>query len=403
MKVSAFDEEIRRGIMSQKKNTTSPYYQGDLIFILAIFILISVIAVYAAKPSIALSSYPVKQLIFFILGISIVFFFLYLDLEQIEKLSIYIFIFCILMLVILKFSPESIAPEKNGAKSWFQFGSVTLQPSEFMKIGLIMMLSSVISKANSKDSRSTREDIHLLLKIAGISAVPVSLILMQDAGTAGICMFFVAVMTFLSGVNWKLIIIVAGTGIALVLLVLFLVIHFPDFSQNVLHIKQYQINRVLTWVDSSQQTANEKYQTKQAVMAIGSGEIFGVNINNLKVYVPEGQTDFIFAIIGERFGFAGCTFVVIMFFFLIYRLVLLIDRIHQYNRFASLFCVGYAALIVIHTFQNIGMNIGLMPVTGVPLLFISYGGSSVLAAMIGFGIVYNTSCQLKKYEGYMFK
>ncbi|TWK17483.1 Peptidoglycan glycosyltransferase RodA [Bacillus licheniformis] len=186
------------------------------------------------------------------------------------------------MLVILKFSPESIAPEKNGAKSWFQFGSVTLQPSEFMKIGLIMMLSSVISKANSKDSLSIREDIHLLLKIAGISAIPVSLILMQDAGTAGICMFFVAMMTFLSGVNWKLIITVAGTGIALVLLVLFLVIHFPDFSQNVLHIKQYQINRVLTWVDSSQQTANEKYQTKQAVIAIGSGEIFGANINNLK-------------------------------------------------------------------------------------------------------------------------
>ncbi|TWM86453.1 Peptidoglycan glycosyltransferase RodA [Bacillus licheniformis] len=174
-------------------------YQGDLIFTLAIFILISVMAVYAAKPSIALSSYPMKQLIFFILGISIVFFFLYLDLEQIEKLSIYIFLFCILMLVILKFSSESIAPEKNGTKSWFQFGSVTLQPSEFMKIGLIMMLSSVISKANYKDFRSIREDIQLLLKIAGISAVTVSLILMQDAGTAGICMFFGAVMTFLSG------------------------------------------------------------------------------------------------------------------------------------------------------------------------------------------------------------
>ncbi|MEK5503801.1 FtsW/RodA/SpoVE family cell cycle protein [Bacillus sp. FSL M8-0168] len=389
--------------MSQRKNHTSPYYQGDLIFILSVFLIISVVAVYAAQPSFSLLGYPGKQLIFYILGIFIIAGFLYFDLEQIEKLSIYVFIMGIVLLIVLKFSPESIAPVKNGAKSWFQLGPVTLQPSEFMKIGLIMMLASVISKASPKGSRSMREDVHLLLKIAGYSAVPVGLILMQDAGTAGICMFFVAVMVFLSGVNWKLISIIAGSGITLVLLVLFLVINFPDFSKEVLHIQPYQINRVMTWVDSSQQSANDTYQTEQAVTAIGSGEISGTGINHLKVYVPEGETDFIFAVIGESFGFIGCTFIVIMFFLLIYRLVVLIDRIHPYSRFASYFCVGYTALIVIHAFQNIGMNIGLMPVTGVPLLFVSYGGSSVLSALIGYAIVYNASCQLTKYQGYMFK
>ncbi|KMM59197.1 rod shape-determining protein RodA [Bacillus glycinifermentans] len=389
--------------MSQRKNQTSPYYQGDLIFILSVFLMISVVAVYAAQPSFSILGYPGKQLIFYILGIFIVAGFLYFDLEQIEKLSIYVFIMGIVLLIVLRFSPESIAPVKNGAKSWFQLGPVTLQPSEFMKIGLIMMLASVISKASPKGSRSMREDVHLLLKIAGYSAVPVGLILMQDAGTAGICMFFVAVMVFLSGVNWKLISIIAGSGITLVLLVLFLVINFPDFSKEVLHIQPYQINRVMTWVDSSQQSANDTYQTEQAVTAIGSGEISGTGINHLKVYVPEGETDFIFAVIGESFGFIGCTFVVIMFFLLIYRLVVLIDRIHPYSRFASYFCVGYTALIVIHAFQNIGMNIGLMPVTGVPLLFVSYGGSSVLSVLIGYAIVYNASCQLTKYQGYMFK
>ena len=389
--------------MSQRKNHTSPYYQGDLIFILSVFLIISVVAVYAAQPSFSLLGYPGKQLIFYILGIFIIAGFLYFDLEQIEKLSIYVFIMGIVLLIVLKFSPESIAPVKNGAKSWFQLGPVTLQPSEFMKIGLIMMLASVISKASPKGSRSMREDVHLLLKIAGYSAVPVGLILMQDAGTAGICMFFVAETVFLSGVNWKLIGIIAGSGITLVLLVLFLVINFPDFSKEVLHIKPYQINRVMTWVDSGQQSANDKYQTEQAVTAIGSGEISGTGINHLKVYVPEGETDFIFAVIGESFGFIGCTFIVIMFFLLIYRLVVLIDRIHPYSRFASYFCVGYTALIVIHAFQNIGMNIGLMPVTGVPLLFVSYGGSSVLSALIGYAIVYNASCQLTKYQGYMFK
>ena len=389
--------------MGQKKNTTSPYYQGDLIFILAMFFLISVIAVYAAEPSFSLKGYPAKQLFFYLLGISVIVGFLYFDLEQLEKFSIYIYLFGILSLIVLKFSPTSIAPIIKGAKSWFQFGSVTLQPSEFMKIGLIMMLASVISKASPKGSRSMQEDVRLLLKIAGVSVVPVGLILMQDAGTAGICMFFVAVMVFLSGVNWKLISIVAGSGITLVLLVLFLVINFPEFSKDTLHIQQYQINRVMTWVDSSQQDANDTYQTEKAVTAIGSGEIFGTGMNNLKVYVPEGQTDFIFAVIGESFGFIGCTFVVILFFLFIYRLVVLIDKIHPYNKFASFFCVGYTALIVIHTFQNIGMNVGLMPVTGVPLLFISYGGSSVLSALIGYAIVYNASCQLTKYKGYMFK
>lgn len=389
--------------MSYKKNYTSPYYQGDLIFILSVFLIISVVAVYGAQPSFSLLGFPGKQLIFYLLGILIVIGFIYFDLEQIEKLSIYLFIAGIVLLIVLKFSPESIAPVKNGAKSWFQLGSVTLQPSEFMKIGLIMMLASSISKANLKGSRSMREDIHLLLKIAGISAVPVGLIFMQDAGTAGICLFFVTVMVFLSGMNWKLIAIIGGSGITLVLLVLFLVINFQDFSKEILHIKPYQINRVLTWVDPSQQTPNDKYQTDKALTAIGSGEIFGTGITNLKVYVPEGQTDFIFAVIGESFGFAGCAFVVIMFFFLVYRLVVLIDKIHPYNKFASYFCVGYTALIVIHTFQNIGMNLRLMPVTGVPLLFISYGGSSVLSTLIGFAIVYNASCQLTKYKGYMFK
>ena len=103
------------------------------------FFLISVIAVYAAEPSFSLKGYPAKQLFFYLLGISVIVGFLYFDLEQLEKFSIYIYLFGILSLIVLKFSPTSIAPIIKGAKSWFQFGSVTLQPSEFMKIGLIMI------------------------------------------------------------------------------------------------------------------------------------------------------------------------------------------------------------------------------------------------------------------------
>ncbi|MGK9162484.1 cell shape-determining peptidoglycan glycosyltransferase RodA [Bacillus subtilis] len=391
--------------MSRYKKQQSPFYQGDLIFIFGVFFIISVVSIYAAGQFGQYGSTDwIQQIVFYLLGAVAITVLLYFDLEQLEKLSLYIFIIGILSLIILKISPESIAPVIKGAKSWFRIGRITIQPSEFMKVGLIMMLASVIGKANPKGVRTLRDDIHLLLKIAGVAVIPVGLILMQDAGTAGICMFIVLVMVFMSGINWKLIAIIAGSGILLISLILLVMINFPDVAKSV-GIQDYQIKRVTSWVSASneaQEDSNDSWQVDQAIMAIGSGGILGNGISNLKVYVPESTTDFIFSIIGESFGFIGCAIVVIMFFFLIYRLVVLIDKIHPFNRFASFFCVGYTALIVIHTFQNIGMNIGIMPVTGIPLLFVSYGGSSTLSTLIGFGIVYNASVQLTKYRSYLF-
>lgn len=391
--------------MSRYKKQQSPFYQGDLIFIFGVFFIISVVSIYAVGQFGQYGNTDwIQQIVFYFLGAVAITVLLYFDLEQLEKLSLYIFIIGILSLIILKISPESIAPVIKGAKSWFRIGRITIQPSEFMKVGLIMMLASVIGKANPKGVRTLRDDIHLLLKIAGVAVIPVGLILMQDAGTAGICMFIVLVMVFMSGINWKLIAIIAGSGILLISLILLVMINFPDVAKSV-GIQDYQIKRVTSWVSASNETqedSNDSWQVDQAIMAIGSGGILGNGISNLKVYVPESTTDFIFSIIGESFGFIGCAIVVIMFFFLIYRLVVLIDKIHPFNRFASFFCVGYTALIVIHTFQNIGMNIGIMPVTGIPLLFVSYGGSSTLSTLIGFGIVYNASVQLTKYRSYLF-
>ncbi|KUF22764.1 FtsW/RodA/SpoVE family cell cycle protein [Bacillus sp. G1(2015b)] len=401
------------------KQNTSPYYQGDLIFIFLAFFAISVIAIYAAGQFGQYGSNAwTRQIIYYMVGVICIVAINYFDLEQLEKLSLYIFIGGIMLLILLKVAPAQIgghdfAPIKNGAKSWFVLPGIgTFQPSEFMKIGLIMMLASVIGKSTPRGKRTLEDDIFLLLKIAGVAAVPVGLIFLQDAGTAAVCMFIVVVMVFLSGVNWKLISLIGSVVVLLVASVLAVIILFPDFAKTI-GIQQYQINRITAWLPDSSSTANQaqtqdasgsdKYQVEQAIMAIGAGQIFGNGIKNLKVYVPEAQTDMIFSIIGEAFGFIGCAFVVIMYFFLIYRLVVLIDRIHPYSRFASFFCVGYTALIVIHTFQNIGMNIGVMPVTGIPLLFISFGGSSVLSVLIGFGIAYNASVQLTKYQSYLFK
>lgn len=347
-----------------------------------------------------------KQIVFYVIGAGFIGLLLYFDLEQLEKLSLYVLIAGVLSLLLLRVAPESIAPIKNGAKSWFQIGTFTLQPSEFTKIGIMMMVASIISKAGPKDQRSLREDVNLLLKIAAWTVIPIGLIVLQDAGTGAICLFIVMVMVFMSGVNWKLITIIGGSAALVIGLFLVLVIEFPHVA-NSIGIADYQINRITSWMSDSsaattQAESDKSWQVDQAVMAIGSGGITGNGVHNLKVYVPEGQTDFIFAILGESFGFLGCAIAVVMFFFLIYRLVVLIDRLHAFNRFGAFFCVGFTALIVIHTFQNIGMNIGIMPVTGIPLLFVSYGGSSVLSTLISFGIVYNASVQLTKYKSYLF-
>ncbi|NPC94542.1 FtsW/RodA/SpoVE family cell cycle protein [Bacillus sp. WMMC1349] len=394
--------------MNEKKNFTNPFYQGDLIFAYTIFFIISVVSVYAAQQFNQYGEpFAMKQTLYYLLGAFIIIAFLYFDLEQIEKLSFFIFILCILSLIILKLSPEQIggrdfAPIRNGAKSWFMLPGFTLQPSEFMKIGLIMYLASFMSKHSPTGKRTLKADCIFLMKIFGIVIVPVGLILEQDTGTAGIVMFVILVMIFLSGVNWKLISLIFLSGVTVAVSILYVMISFPDLAASV-GIEKYQINRVMTWVNPSEQNPDAKLQVERAQMAIGSGQVFGNGVRDLQVYVPEAQTDFIFAVIGESFGFVGCTFVVIMFFFLIYRFVVLIDRIHPFNKFASFFCAGFTALIVIHTFQNIGMNIGIMPVTGIPLLLVSYGGSSVVATLTGFAIVYNASCQLTKYQRYMFK
>ncbi|MBU5244804.1 FtsW/RodA/SpoVE family cell cycle protein [Bacillus halotolerans] len=393
--------------MSRYKKQINPFYQGDLIFIFIMFFLISVISVYCAQGQYGMSAAS-RQLGFYVVGALIVIGMLYFDLEQLEKISLVVFSIGVLSLVILKISPEQIgghdfAPIKNGAKSWFVIpGFGTLQPSEFMKIGLIMKIASVISKSMPHGKKTLRDDMILLGKIAAWAVVPVGLILMQDAGTGGICLFIVMVMVFLSGVDWRIMSAIIGGGVILISLVLFIVIQFPEFAQNVLHIKEYQIERIMTWFDPSAQDSNDKYQTEKALMAIGTGGIIGNGIGNLKVTVPEQQTDFIFSVIGQAFGFVGCAVVVIMFFFLIYKIVVIADRIHKYNRFASFFCIGFTAMIIIHAFQNIGMNIGIMPVTGIPLMFISYGGSAVLSALLGFSIVYNISVQLTKYKSYLF-
>jgi rod shape determining protein RodA len=126
-------------------------------------------------------------------------------------------------------------------------------------------------------------------------------------------------------------------------------------------------------------------------------------MGGVEVYYPEAQTDFIFSVIGETFGFIGGAIVILLYFLLLYKLVTLGLNMYQYMPFASYFCFGFLSLILIHVFQNIGMTIGVMPVTGIPLPLISYGGSSVMATMLGMGVVYRIAVEYTIQNDYLFK
>lgn len=391
--------------MSKKQ---SHYIQLDLIILLLAFIVISIVAIYNAQQ---LGQYEhegnfaLKQAIYYALGIFLLIALQFIDLDQLYKSSLYLYIFGVLLVVILHFSPHSIARPVNGSKSWFnEIPFITIQPSEITKIVFILFLAVVIVKHKEKFVNNTfNSDLWLILKIVLVTILPVVFILKQpDLGTSVVFFFIAGMLIVLSGIDWKILLIMIVGGVASLVMAVLLIVNFPDLSQTVLGIKPYQIDRVMTWFDPTQQVEDDRYQIDRSLLTIGSGQLSGKGMSNAEVALPEAHTDFIFSIIGESFGFIGSSMVIVLFFLLIYKLVTLGMKSFEFSPFGSYVCFGFMALILIHTFQNIGMTIGIMPITGIPLLFISYGGSTTLSSMIGYGIIYRVAVEQSRQQDFLF-
>jgi len=390
--------------MSKKQ---SYYIQTDLIFLFSLFVITSLLAIYSAQQ---LEQYDgqnfvIRQIIWFAVGVLIVAAMQFMDLEQLYKASIYFYVAGVVLLFLLLISPESIARTINGAKSWFTLPGLSLQPAEFAKITTILYTGVVISKHREKYVLKTaKTDFLLIAKIIAVTMLPVLLIMQQpDFGTAMVYIAVGGIMIVISGVSWKIILsLVAGIG-AFASGLLFLIVNFPNFAQTTLGIQQYQINRILTWFDPTQVSSDATFHFDRALMALGSGQLFGKGMEGAEVYYPEAQTDFIFSIIGESYGFIGGAFVIFLYFMLMYKLVTLGLSIYKHSPFAGFFCFGFLSMMFIHIFQNIGMTLGIMPITGIPLLLISYGGSSVLSTMFGLGIVYRIAVEQSIQNDYLFK
>ena len=379
------------------KDKRKSYFDVNLLFIIFIFMIISCVFVYSSEKYLPVpDNYGMKQVRWYIIGFIISSAIFLLDFEQIKKLSFFAYSAGVLLLIGLYFAPETIAKPIKGAKAWFQvpgFGS--LQPSEFMKIFLIIYLAKIILSHNQKYiKRDLQTDMLLIAKVGLATAIPLAFILKQpDAGTAMVICVIVAGMLFLSGISWKLVSllgVLAAGGLSAFAAVY---IKAPDLLLYVMD--QYQLDRIHSWLDPFQYRGNIGYQLSQSILAIGSGTVYGKGFYEGKVYVPEAHSDFVFATIGEEYGFIGGSIVIILYFFLIYRIIAI--ALQNRGQYESLIAAGIVSMFTFHIFENVGMVIGLVPMTGIPLPLLSYGGSSILSALICLAIVLNISAKTKNY------
>jgi rod shape determining protein RodA len=267
----------------------------------------------------------------------------------------------------------------NGARAWISFpGGFQIQPAELAKIAIIVGISMILSEKLDKDQDPTDLDV---VKALGIAAVPLLLILLQpDLGTVLIISAAALAIIATSG---------APTRWVVGLLLVAVLGGFAAVKTGV--VSEYQVKRLQSFVDPAADPQMSGYQLRQSRITIGSGGLFGKGLFNGPQtngrFVPEQQTDFIFTVAGEELGFLGSGFILLCFGLIFYRAFLIAKRTN--DMFGRLVCVGVIAWFAFQTFENIGMTMGLVPMTGVPLPFISYGGSSMFANLIAVGLLQN--------------
>jgi rod shape determining protein RodA len=377
-------------------------FDWTLAFIVLLLFIVSLFAISSAQTS---GQYPInfipRQAFWYIVGAAIIGFTMFFDPEQYKKMSWILYgigIFVLIALVLAPGGEGQIAEERGGAKSWFHLPGIgSIQPSEFMKTFFILTMARMISKHHENHVLKTlKTDLILLGKIIATALVPLLFIMQQpDLGTSLVFLAITAAMIIVGGVTWKLVLpIFVGTAV-LGGALLWMAVYMQDFLSDKFGFKPYQFGRIYSWLDPESYASGEGYNLLNAMSAIGSGEITGKGYQGREVYVPENHTDFIFTVIGEEYGFIGASIVVSLFFLLIYHLTKITLQLK--DPFSTYVCAGIIAMITFHVFQNIGMTIQLLPITGIPLPFISYGGSSLMGNMLALGLVFSMKFHHRTY------
>ena len=388
-------------------NKQKERFDWTLAFMLLLFCLVSLFAIASAQTTGQykdMFGMPVNfvpsQIQWYVVGAIIIAITMYLEPDQYKKAAWIIYGGGIFLLVLLYILPDSIelVSRRNGAKSWFHIpGLGSIQPAEFMKTFFIIGMARMITNHHEKFIEKTlKTDFMLLGKIIALLAVPLFFVLQQpDLGTALVFMAITAALIVVAGITWRIIVpIFVGTA-TIGTTLLWMALYAQQFLQDKLGFSPYQAARIYSWLDPYSYSSDEGRHLITSLNAIGSGQTFGKGYQGREVYVAESHTDFIFTTISEDWGFLGASLVICMYFFLIYHLTKI--TLELKDPFSTYICAGIIAMITFHVFENIGMTIQLLPITGIPLPFISYGGSSLMGNMLAIGLVFSMKFHHRTY------
>ena len=374
----------------------------DYSLILPVFCLlvIGVVAIYiAVSHDYPNNVWPIlgQQLAWIALGIIFSFVVMFFNTKFLWQSTPYLYGLglALMVLPLVFYNPSLVAA--TGAKNWVSIGGYTLfQPSEFMKISYILMLAYVIvtfTKKYKDQARTIGLDFLLILwMIVFTIPVLVLLALQSDLGTAMVFVAIFAGLVLLSGVSWKIIIPVFVTVVSAI--TGFLAIFITKDGRAFMHqlgMPTYQINRILAWLNPFDYAQTTTYQQAQGQIAIGSGGVFGQGFNVSNLLIPVRESDMIFTVIAEDFGFIGSVVVIALYLLLIYRMLKI--TLKSNNQFYTYISTGFIMMLLFHIFDNIGAVTGLLPLTGIPLPFISQGGSAIISNLIGVGLLLSMSYQ----------
>lgn len=345
--------------------------------------LLGIAAIFSATYSMGAAKYVTVQACALVLGLILMLLISRVDYELWGDVTKIIYIGNVVLLTLVLFI--GMGRDSTGTKGWIDLGIVSFQPAEIVKIGFILTFAKHLERVGD-DVNYIPTLLMLLLHVA----VPIGLIMLQpDAGTAMVFMFIFLSMIFAAGFSYKYLAI--GAGVFVVAAPLFW--YFKDRF-----LSPYQINRFLAFFDPYMDPTGSGYNVIQSEISIGSGQFAGkgylMGSQNQLEYLPAKHTDFIFATIGEEWGFIGTIIVVSLLTLIIIRCIYV--ALKAGDSYGSYICIGVGAMLAFHMLENIGMCIQLMPVTGIPLPFFSYGGSSLLTNLMAVGFVNSVSSRCRE-------
>nr|WP_275983931.1 FtsW/RodA/SpoVE family cell cycle protein [Paenibacillus hamazuiensis] len=322
----------------------------------------------------------------------------FIDYRIMMKIAPYLYITGIALLVAVYL----FGVEKNKAKSWFKlFGNLEFQPAELVKLLLIIALAAFLARKKGENLKF----ITGVVPVGVLTFVPFILVLIQpDLGNAIIFLVIFIGMLWIGNIKYTHFLVGLALAVGGIALFLYLFSHFHDPIKEFLVSKEkgHWVARIDTFLDPNSATSDERYQVENATKAIGSGALFGEKyLHGSSVhrgYIPYAYSDSIFVVVGEEFGFMGASVLLLLYFVLIYRMILISLQCGDHG--GSFIITGIVSMFVFQIFENIGMLIGIMPLTGITLPFISYGGTSLMINMMSMGLVMSIKVHQEKEPSY---